>query len=95
MLHTLTRSPWQMDFSAFIRSLSSGDDVLLIQDGVVAGVNGSAYLDLLLQAPISVHALHNDIIARGLVGQISTAIDRVSYNDFLRLAIKHPSQMNW
>lgn len=95
MLHTLTQSPWQMDFSAFMRTLSAGDDVLLIQDGVVAGVIGSAFLELLQQAPISVHALNEDILARGLSGQISTAIDRVSYNDFVRLAIKHPSQMNW
>ncbi|MDQ7882502.1 sulfurtransferase complex subunit TusB [Atlantibacter hermannii] len=95
MLHTLTRSPWQMDFPAFMRSLSDGDDVLLLQDGVVVGIQGSSFLDLLQQAPISVHALNNDVIARGLSGQISTTVDRVSYNDFVRLAIKHPSQMNW
>ncbi|WP_312981844.1 sulfurtransferase complex subunit TusB [Atlantibacter sp.] len=95
MLHTLTRSPWQMDFNHFLRMLASGDDVLLIQDGVAAGIAGSSFLELLQHAPISLHALENDILARGLSGQISTDIGRVSYNDFVRLAIKHPSQMNW
>lgn len=95
MLHTLTRSPWQMDFSGFLRMLAPGDDVLLMQDGVIAGIAGSSFVELLQQAPVSVHVLNNDIVARGLSGQISTVIARVSYNDFVRLAIKHPSQMSW
>lgn len=95
MLHTLTRSPWQMDFSGFMRMLVPGDDVLLIQDAVIAGIESSPFLELLQQIPISVHALDNDIIARGLSGQISTSVGRVSYNDFVRLAITHSSQMNW
>lgn len=95
MLHTLTRSPWQMDFSGFLRMLAPGDDVLLMQDGVIAGIAGSSFVELLQQAPVSVHVLNNDIVARGLSGQISTVIARVSYNYFVRLAIKHPSQMSW
>lgn len=95
MLHTLTRSPWQMDFPGLMRMLAPGDDVLLIQDAVIAGIENSTFLELLQQTPISVHALDKDILARGLSGQISTSVGRVSYNDFVRLAIKHSSQMNW
>lgn len=69
--------------------------MLLIQDGVLAAVEGSRFVDILCNAPISVSALKDDIEARGLIGQISTKIDVVSYTDFVNLAIQHTGQMNW
>nr|WP_318383316.1 sulfurtransferase complex subunit TusB [uncultured Enterobacter sp.] len=95
MLHTLRHSPWQCDMDALLRMLQAGDDVLLLSDGVIAGVQGNRFLDLLLAAPISVHALGADIAARGLSGQISNSIIRVDYNDFVNLTVKHAVQMTW
>lgn len=95
MLHTLHQSPWQCDMDTLLRTLQAGDDLLLLSDGVIAGIEGNRYLDLLLAAPISVHALSEDIAARGLIGQISNNIIRVSYNDFVNLTVKHAVQMTW
>ena len=95
MLHTLSRSPWHCDIESLLSMLREGDTVLLIQDGVLAAVEGSRFVDILCNAPISVSALKDDIDARGLSGQISTKIDVVSYTDFVNLAIQHTGQMNW
>ena len=95
MLHTLHRSPWLTDFAALLRLFSEGDELLLLQDGVTAAVDGNRYLERLRNAPIKVYALNEDLIARGLTGQISNDIILIDYTDFVRLTVKHPSQMAW
>ncbi|VYU01310.1 sulfurtransferase complex subunit TusB [Metakosakonia massiliensis] len=95
MLHTLAHSPWQCDMAALVRALRSGDDLLLLSDGVLAALEGGQYLELLLNAPITVSALKEDLDARGLTGQISSSVVRVSYTDFVNLTIKHETQMRW
>ena len=95
MLHTLNQSPWQRDISGPLRLVLPGDELLLLSDGVIAGVQGSRFLDLLLAAPITLYALNEDIEARGLSAQISDSVVRVSYTDFVRLTAKHDSQLSW
>ena len=95
MLFTLSRSPTQCDLPALLRLAAPGDDLLLLQDGVLAGLTGSAHLELLLNAPISLYALQNDLEARGLVGHFSHSITVVGYNHFVELTEKHRSQMAW
>lgn len=94
MLHTLSHSPFESDLTTLCRTISAGDELILIQDGVIAGIDGSA-LELLLSAPITVFVLSEDIEARGLSAQISNRITTVSYTDFVRLAVKHSTQMAW
>ncbi|MDU5910235.1 MAG: DsrH/TusB family sulfur metabolism protein [Escherichia coli] len=74
MLHTLHRSPWLTDFAALLRLLSEGDELLLLQDGVTAAVDGNRYLESLRNAPIKIP---------------------IDYTDFVRLTVKHSSQMAW
>ncbi|MTD29188.1 sulfurtransferase complex subunit TusB [Erwinia sorbitola] len=95
MLHTLMTSPFRIDLSAMLRLLAEGDDVLLLQDGVIAAIDGSSALEALLNAPISVYVLKEDLEARGLVAQISSSVTTVSYTGFVTLAVKHPQQMTW
>lgn len=95
MLHTLRHSPWQCDIEGLLRMLGEGDDLLLIQDGVLAAIDGSRFVEILNNAPITVSALKEDIAARGLVGQISAKIDAVSYTDFVNLTVKNATQMSW
>lgn len=95
MLHTLSHSPWQHDISAQLRLVRPGDDLLLLSDGVIAALDGSRFLDILRAAPITLYALEEDIEARGLTGQISSSVVRVSYKDFVRLTIQHPGQLTW
>ncbi|MCS3406195.1 MULTISPECIES: sulfurtransferase complex subunit TusB [Gammaproteobacteria] len=95
MLFTLSRSPLQCDLPALLRLTSSGDALLLLQDGVLAALAGSAPLDLLLNAPISLYALEDDLSARGLSGYISHNVTVIGYNQFVELTEKHRSQMAW
>ncbi|MCT4703508.1 sulfurtransferase complex subunit TusB [Enterobacteriaceae bacterium H20N1] len=95
MLHILRQSPFNADLDTLLRCMNAGDDLLLLQDGVIAAIKGGRYLELLLEAPISISALQEDLEARGLAAQISSKIDTVSYNDFVRLTIKHERQMTW
>lgn len=95
MLHLLTQSPFKTDLSMLLRCVKAGDDLLLTQDGVITALEGTRHLELLLAAPISVSVLREDLEARGLLAQISTKIDAVSYNDFVRLTVKHERQITW
>lgn len=95
MLHILQDSPFQTDLESLLRCLKQGDEVLLLQDAVIAALSGTRALDLLLAAPISVYALQEDIEARGLAAQISTSVGKVSYTDFVRLTVKHEQQITW
>lgn len=95
MLHTLITSPYKCDFTALMRIISQGDDLLLLQDGVLAALEGSLPLEILLKAPISLYVLQEDVIARGLSAQISASATRVSYTDFVALTVKNPQQMTW
>lgn len=95
MLHTLSRSPWQCDIDTLLSMMREGDDLLLIQDGVLAALAGSQFVEKLSNAPISISALKDDLDARGLSGQISAKIDVVGYTDFVNLSVIHASQMNW
>lgn len=95
MLHTLMTSPFYCDLSSMLRLLAEGDDVLLLQDGVIAALEGSSALEALLNAPISVYVLQEDLDARGLIAQISTRVITISYTDFVTLAVRHSQQMTW
>ena len=91
MLHTLHRSAWLTDFSSLLRLVDKDDELLLLQDGVTAAIEGSRFLESLQNASIKVYVLEEDIKARGLSGQISDSVVRVSYTDFVRLTVKHPT----
>ncbi|MEN3752741.1 sulfurtransferase complex subunit TusB [Mangrovibacter yixingensis] len=95
MLHTLFHSPSQIDLSLLKRNLREGDALLLLQDGVYAAIEGSAAFSELRACSASLYVLEDDVQARGISGQISTSIGRVSYNDFVTLAVKHKNQMAW
>ncbi|MCU5771423.1 sulfurtransferase complex subunit TusB [Erwiniaceae bacterium BAC15a-03b] len=95
MLHTLMNSPFQCDFALLLRMLKRGDELLLLQDGVLAALEGSQALTALLTAPITISVLQEDVDARGLSAQISAKVTPVSYTEFVALAVKHPQQMTW
>ncbi|MEA1063144.1 sulfurtransferase complex subunit TusB [Apirhabdus apintestini] len=95
MLFTLMHSPFQCDLTALIRTVTPGDDILLLQDGVIAGIADTAALALLLALPVSVSALRDDIEARGLSGQISSRIAQIDYTDFVNLTVKQRNQVAW
>ncbi|WP_130832229.1 sulfurtransferase complex subunit TusB [[Erwinia] mediterraneensis] len=95
MLHTLMQSPWQCDTDTLLRMLSTGDDLLLLQDGVLGALTDSNMLEKLLAAPATLWVLQEDVEARGLSAQISSKVRLVDYTDFVDLTAKHQQQMAW
>lgn len=95
MLHTLMQSPWQSDLDSLLLLLQPGDDLLLLQDGVTAALQGSAPLARLLASAANVYVLQEDVTARGLAAQISTEVQWVDYTGFVALTAGHPKQMTW
>lgn len=95
MLHTLHRSPWYCDFHCLLRTLAKDDDLLLLQDGVTAALQGSLFLPLLQATPARVSLLQDDVLARGLSEHISQQFALVSYADFVALCVAQPCQMSW
>ncbi|PQQ40433.1 sulfurtransferase complex subunit TusB [Photorhabdus luminescens] len=95
MLYTVGRSPYQCDFNAIFKLLACGDDILFIQDGVLAGIEGNCYLPTLISCGAALYALKEDVEARGLNGQVSDKVKVIDYTDFVNLTVKHHQQFAW
>ncbi|MFH8135816.1 sulfurtransferase complex subunit TusB [Pantoea osteomyelitidis] len=95
MLHTLMHSPWQCDIETLLRMLNPEDDLLLLQDGVLGALAGSAMLERLLSAPATLWVLLEDVEARGLSAQISAKVSSLDYTGFVALTAKHQQQITW
>jgi tRNA 2-thiouridine synthesizing protein B len=95
MLHTLMQSPAYSDLDTLLLLLKAEDDLLLLQDGVVAALNGNSALAKLLSTAATLWVLEEDLLARGLNGQISTKVRPVDYTGFVALTVKHQQQMAW
>ncbi|MFL4556964.1 sulfurtransferase complex subunit TusB [Yersinia kristensenii] len=95
MLYTVSHSPYHCDLSALLRLVTSEDEILFLQDGVMAVLKNSESLNLLLNNPASLFVLEDDVIARGLSGQISDKITLIGYTRFVDLTLKHQQQLAW
>ncbi|ERK11605.1 tRNA 5-methylaminomethyl-2-thiouridine synthase TusB [Pantoea sp. AS-PWVM4] len=88
-------SPWQCDIDTLLLLLEPQDDLLLLQDGVTAALLGSAMLEKLQNTAAKLWVLQDDVVARGLVAQISTSATCVDYTEFVALTAKHQQQIAW
>lgn len=95
MLYTFRYSPFNSDIRIILRYMQSGDCLLLVEDGVLAGLTDTASLEALLASSLSVCALQEDIEARGLAVHFSARIPRISYTDFVKLTVEHPAHFAW
>lgn len=95
MLHTLINSPSRCDFPLLLRMLKTDDDILLLQDGVIAALEGTESLSSLLATSAAISVLQEDIAARGLEKHLSASVKSIKYNDFVTLSVKHTQQMVW
>ncbi len=95
MLYTISTSPFYCDFAALSRLLRADDEVLLIQDAVLAASHSSQYLALIQQKNVKVFALREDVEARGLQNILSTEVPQLSYLEFVRLTVKHLQHFAW
>lgn len=78
-----------------IMLLSADDDLLLLQDGVLAAVEGNELLRALLQSPATLYVLQEDAAARGITTQISVEVQKIGYNEFVELTVRHQQQLAW
>ncbi|AJJ09449.1 sulfur relay protein TusB/DsrH [Yersinia rohdei] len=95
MLYTVSHSPYHCDLSSLLRLVTSEDEILFLQDGVMTVLKNSESLKLLLNNPASLYVLEDDVIARGLSGQISDKIMLIGYTHFVVLTLKHQQQLAW
>lgn len=96
MLHTLTRSPQGgADFVALAALARPGDALVLLQDGVLCALTGSAGLAALSAMPVALHVLREDVLARGLTAYVAPACQLIGYGEFVALSASHPRQMAW
>ncbi|NHB89269.1 sulfurtransferase complex subunit TusB [Photorhabdus tasmaniensis] len=95
MLYTVGRSPYQCDFKVIFNLLASGDDILFMQDGVLASIDGNYCLPALIDHGVTLYVLKEDIEARGLAGRISDKVQVIDYTDFVNLTVKHHQQFAW
>ncbi|TKI04967.1 sulfurtransferase complex subunit TusB [Martelella alba] len=95
MLYTLRRSPFACDLAALLLTVRAGDDLLLWQDGVIAGLRGTQALARLLSSPLGLYALDADLAARGLTAHFSDKITIIDYNQLVSLTVKQSQQMAW
>lgn len=95
MLYTLSHSPYACNLVELLSTAQSGDDLLLLADGVIAGLRGSPAIRSLSYSPLTLYALENDVAARGLTPHFAHNILIISYTDFVRLTEKQPQQIAW
>lgn len=92
MLHTVNKSPFQnTTLESCMRFISSGDVVLLIEDGVygaMAGSAKSAVVEGAVKAGTEVYALSADLKARALTNVID-GVQITDYAGFVDLVEKH------
>ncbi|MDX7986274.1 sulfurtransferase complex subunit TusB [Xenorhabdus sp. 12] len=95
MLYTVGRSPYHIDFKAMLSLISDIDDVLLIQNGVLLGINNNRDLVELLNTGAGIYVLKEDLDARGMFEQISDRVKVIDYAGFVSLTVKHQQNFAW
>ncbi|MFT8229577.1 MAG: sulfurtransferase complex subunit TusB [Enterobacterales bacterium] len=95
MLITLSKSPYYCDLQSLLRITQIGDDLLLISDGVIAGISNTYIFDQLNKYGLILYALKNDVIARGLLSYFDKSISIIDYNDFVQLTVNNKQQISW
>ncbi|UIP28210.1 sulfurtransferase complex subunit TusB [Photobacterium sp. TLY01] len=74
--------------------LLPGDEILLLQDGVVAAT-APGQLESVLTQGVAVYALDTDLLARGLAGRVVSEVEVIDHNRFVELTVCHPNCMKW
>lgn len=96
MLHTVMTSPFQTQAMArCLRYLGPADEILLLQDAVVAGVEKNAWCATLAQTGVKIYLLEADLLARGLREQVADCFHIIDFEGFVGLTVAHETQMKW
>lgn len=80
-----------------LSQLAEGDALLLIEDGVLAALDTPANRNWLNRRPdgLPVHALAEDLDARGLRDMLLPGVQVVDYAGFVNLTVQYPLSQSW
>ena len=99
LLHTVNKSPFERSaLQSCLRLAEDGHAVLLIEDAVVAALDGTEQAETLKNATgrLSLYVLGPDLDARGLPqDRIIDGIEIVDYDRFVALTCEHDSVQSW
>ncbi|NAW66232.1 sulfurtransferase complex subunit TusB [Photobacterium halotolerans] len=95
MLHMIFSSPFQnRALQQCVAQLLPGDEIVLLQDGVVAAT-APGQLDSALKQAAAVYVLETDILARGLAGRVTADVEVIDHDMLVALTVRHPNCMKW
>ncbi len=98
-LHTVNKSPFEKNaLGACLDHASEGSAVLLFEDGVYAGVRGTAVAEKVERAlgTVKIYVLGEDLKARGFnEGRLINGISVVDYGGFVDLAAEADAVQAW
>lgn len=95
-LHIVNQSPWQ--HSALRQCLAmarAGDGLILIEDGVLAAVEGGEWLQALRGSGLALYALQADLLARGVLQRLGDGITVVDDGGFVDLCCDYRNSHSW
>ncbi|AHG59872.1 sulfurtransferase complex subunit TusB [Buchnera aphidicola] len=95
MLHTLMKSPFEINIDLVISMLRTSDDFLALQDGVLIGLKDNIFLKNIVMSSAKLYIIKEDVYARGIHKNISSKFILISYIHFVSLTLKHQKQMAW
>ena len=93
VLHTLNQCGTALE--SCLRALGPGDSLLLIEDAVYAACSGHEQQALLQACPAVVHALEEDVSARGIRERIDNNVQLSNYKGFVALVANSSNVVSW
>ncbi len=98
-LHTVNKSPFETQtLLSCLNHCREGDAVLLIEDGIYGGIEGSALSEIVKEsaAGVSLYVLNEDVKARGIdPGRLLGEVSGVDYEGFVDLVTQHDRTQSW
>ncbi|WP_295451468.1 sulfurtransferase complex subunit TusB [uncultured Thiodictyon sp.] len=99
ILHTVNKSPFERNsLASCLKFATPGAAVLLIEDGVYAGLRGTTAVPLITDAleRVKIYVLGPDLKARGFAAErLIPGIGVVDYAQFVALAVQHAKVQAW
>ena len=94
ILHIVNKSPYDNNGLAdCLKHCGAGDEIILIEDAVVASLANSAFAEQLSEK--SIYVLTPDLEARALIDRMDPEHTQVSDKEFVELTLKHQSTVSW
>ncbi len=98
MLHVINKSPFERNsLDSCLRTVNKGSSVLLIEDGVLGALEGTAISGRIREAmgDVAIYVLQPDLETRGVADKVMEGIKSVDYGGFVDLTVEHDVVQSW